>query len=321
MKLINQASPYFVSVICLLILLITCLVIPSVGSAETLGSAQLQALTKDQIFLLDREYVAPKCRKRKILSTEVIERPRNARVLAGRMAGRWKERWNLDRCGELVPYDIEYRVDKKGGVIIRAEVATAPEPEPTGVSADLLKAAAAGDLNRIQELLTKGADIDARGKNGRTSLMLASMKGNTETVKLLLKKGSDINAKNDHGLTALNYAANKNQASVMRLLIRHGANVNQRGRTGDTPLIKAAGRGNIEAATALRDYGADVNARNSGGQTALMRAALNGQSAMVRFLLENGADAKARDKRGQSALDVAQNRKIKKLIKKAAREN
>lgn len=182
----------------------------------------------------------------------------------------------------------------------------APEAGPTGVSVDLQKAATTGKGVRVQ---------------GRTPLMTASMKGDTKTVKLLLKKGSDINVKNNHGLTALNYAVNNNQASVVRLLIRHGANVNQRDEIGDTPLITAAGRGNIEAATALRDYGADVNARTRGGGTALMRAALSGQSAMVRFLLENGADATARDKRGRSALDAAQTRKIKKLIKKAARKN
>ncbi len=83
MKLINQASPNFVSVICLPILLITWLVIPSVGSAETLASAQLQRDTSNQLLFFDQAF-APECRKRKILSTEVLEQPRNVRVVAGR---------------------------------------------------------------------------------------------------------------------------------------------------------------------------------------------------------------------------------------------
>ncbi len=51
-------------------------------------------------------------------------------------------------------------------------------------------------------LIDKGADVNARSKNGATALILAADKGNAEIVKFLIDRGADINAKDGNG-TAL----------------------------------------------------------------------------------------------------------------------
>ena len=50
-------------------------------------------------------------------------------------------------------------------------------------------------FSRINLLLSRGADINARNLIGQSALMLAADDGDAEVVKLLLAKGADPNAK------------------------------------------------------------------------------------------------------------------------------
>jgi len=307
MKYIDRLMHCFLAATCLSVLLVACAVMPSAVPGKTLGSPLLQRDTMNQLFFFDRAFAAD-CQNRKIVNTEILEQPKDARFVTGGMvAGSWKERWYLDRCGKVVPYDVQYTPDGKGGTFLRygeaTQIAKTAESEPTGISADLLSAAEAGDANRIQELLTKGADIGARDKHGRTPLMIAAVKGHTAAVTLLLKKGSDVNSRNKYGMTALHFAAGTGRAEVVRTLLAHGANANEReSRTNGVPIMSAAASGSIETAKALLERGANVNEKNKLGSTALMGATMNGRSEMVLFLLKSGADGKARNEKGDKAL-------------------
>jgi 26S proteasome non-ATPase regulatory subunit 10 len=42
----------------------------------------------------------------------------------------------------------------------------------------------------VELLITKGADVDAKANEGKTSLLLAMEKGHTEIVELLCKHGA-----------------------------------------------------------------------------------------------------------------------------------
>ena len=54
----------------------------------------------------------------------------------------------------------------------------------------LHKAADDGFKGLVQELLEKGADVNATDNGGRTSLSLAEEKGHVEIVELLRKHGA-----------------------------------------------------------------------------------------------------------------------------------
>ena len=56
---------------------------------------------------------------------------------------------------------------------------------------------------QIEKWLMKGADINARDVDGRTSLMIASENGETDVVKFLLESGADVNAKDEVAMTTL----------------------------------------------------------------------------------------------------------------------
>jgi Ankyrin repeats (3 copies) len=59
----------------------------------------------------------------------------------------------------------------------------------------------------VKWLLERGADVNARGRLGRTPLHLAAERNtSSKTVEILVECGADIHAKDDQGLTALDVA-------------------------------------------------------------------------------------------------------------------
>jgi len=73
----------------------------------------------------------------------------------------------------------------------------------------------------VRLLLERGADINAKGNDGRTALYLAASGGHGPTVRLLLDRGADHKAKNKNGLTALDSAVLGGYAGTIQLLRNH----------------------------------------------------------------------------------------------------
>jgi hypothetical protein len=67
---------------------------------------------------------------------------------------------------------------------------------------DILQAARKGMTRELATLLLKGADLEARDKQGRTPLMLAAQYGRTATLRLLLEKGAKPDTRDSHGWNA-----------------------------------------------------------------------------------------------------------------------
>ncbi|MEI7532949.1 MAG: ankyrin repeat domain-containing protein [Verrucomicrobiae bacterium] len=62
-------------------------------------------------------------------------------------------------------------------------------------SDDLIEAAKAGTLSKVQSALDNGANVNGTDLKGITALMYAGIKGHWDIVKLLLDKGADVNKK------------------------------------------------------------------------------------------------------------------------------
>jgi cytohesin len=79
--------------------------------------------------------------------------------------------------------------------------------------------------------------------NQETPLHFAAATGQTEVAQLLLSAGASVGAKSKWGDTPLHVAAQESQARMARLLLARGANPNARNKdAGDTPLHHAARR-------------------------------------------------------------------------------
>ncbi len=72
----------------------------------------------------------------------------------------------------------------------------------------LHKAADKGNLAKVERLIAKGANVNAKDtKLGATPLHYAAKKGHTAIAELLIAKGANVNAKIKNGLTPLHGAA------------------------------------------------------------------------------------------------------------------
>ena len=63
-------------------------------------------------------------------------------------------------------------------------------------SSEILNAAARGDAAQVTALLSSGAKVEARDRDGRTPLLLATHGNHVEVARLLIAAGADVNAKN-----------------------------------------------------------------------------------------------------------------------------
>src|SRR5215813_1622249 len=174
-------------------------------------------------------------------------------------------------------------------------------------NAALLSAVTHGNVAEVRQQLDLGADINARNRNGATSLMWAVEGYKNEIVMLLLDKGANVNAVDDLGNTALMTASWGNNRESVKLLLEHKAETNIVNKEGKTALLLAAQGGHTQVAEQLLARGADFRVRNAEGMTPLL-AACNEESAqdeLVRMLFAKGADAKAVDNKGNTALMLA----------------
>ena len=119
--------------------------------------------------------------------------------------------------------------------------------------ADIWTAAKMGDTDAILEHLAYGADINALDPEfGTTPSLWAVFAGQTETAELLITRGADVNVRHRDGGTPLHGAALFGRTGLVELLIEHGADVNAVDNNGMTPPRNHGDRYGDDAGCGLR---------------------------------------------------------------------
>lgn len=177
-----------------------------------------------------------------------------------------------------------------------------PYNEPTRLNKRLISACRNGAIERVKNLLAKGADINGKDNKGKTPLMGACFWRKEEAVKFLLENGADVNIQDNEGMTALLWVCHRKRPEIVKLLLDAGADANHESTEGRTPLAQAAATGDVDTVKLLLDRGADANKANRSGNTALMEATDRGPLSLVEILIKAGADVNSRNKRGRTAL-------------------
>ncbi|MEL4895394.1 ankyrin repeat domain-containing protein [Crocosphaera sp. Alani8] len=88
---------------------------------------------------------------------------------------------------------------------------------------ELLQATKDGDLEVVQSLVDRGADVNVKDKENATPIMRSVSRNYQEIVKLLIEQGADVNAINDWGYTPLKYATKLNLKEMQQILKDAGA--------------------------------------------------------------------------------------------------
>ncbi|XP_050648349.1 ankyrin-2 isoform X21 [Macaca thibetana thibetana] len=166
--------------------------------------------------------------------------------------------------------------------------------EKSDSNASFLRAARAGNLDKVVEYLKGGIDINTCNQNGLNALHLAAKEGHVGLVQELLGRGSSVDSATKKGNTALHIASLAGQAEVVKVLVKEGANINAQSQNGFTPLYMAAQENHIDVVKYLLENGANQSTATEDGFTPLAVALQQGHNQAVAILLENDTKGKVR---------------------------
>lgn len=128
------------------------------------------------------------------------------------------------------------------------------------------------DSNMIDLLINKKALI-AQNSDGMTPLHLAVQQGNIDILERLIDRKADVNAQNKDGMTPLHLAVQQDSADILDRLINRKADVNAQNKDGATPIIIAIENNKRDMFVYLKDQAnANMNMPNNAGITPYLLA-------------------------------------------------
>ncbi len=171
----------------------------------------------------------------------------------------------------------------------------------------LIVAAGRNDVVSLRQLLSEGADLQARDGRGRTALMAATYRNHVESARLLIEVEADVNAQDAMQNSPLLLAGASGYLEILRLTLAAKPDFKVYNRFGGTALIPACERGHVEVVRELLKTAIDVNHVNRLGWTALLEAILLSDGGpshqeIVKLLLVAGADPNLADHDGVTPL-------------------
>uniref|UniRef100_UPI00398E7EF5 ankyrin-2b isoform X2 n=1 Tax=Pristiophorus japonicus TaxID=55135 RepID=UPI00398E7EF5 len=169
-----------------------------------------------------------------------------------------------------------------------------PSRQESDSNASFLRAARAGNLDKVLEYLKGGININTSNQNGLNALHLAAKEGHVELVQELLERGAVVESSTKKGNSALHIASLAGQTNVVRTLLEQGANINSQSQNGFTPLYMAAQENHLEVVRFLLEIGANQSTATEDGFTPLAVALQQGHNQVVAILLENDTKGKVR---------------------------
>ncbi|XP_058250494.1 ankyrin-2b isoform X23 [Hemibagrus wyckioides] len=157
-----------------------------------------------------------------------------------------------------------------------------------------LRAARAGNIDKVLEYLKGGVDIGTCNQNGLNALHLAAKEGHMDLVQELLDRGAAVDAATKKGNTALHIASLAGQGDVVKILVKRGADINSQSQNGFTPLYMAAQENHLDVVRYLLENGGNQSTATEDGFTPLAIALQQGHNQVVSILLENDTKGKVR---------------------------
>ncbi|CAG5103182.1 Oidioi.mRNA.OKI2018_I69.chr1.g655.t2.cds [Oikopleura dioica] len=164
-----------------------------------------------------------------------------------------------------------------------------------------------GSVSSVKNLIEAGARINEKVESsGYAPVHYASKDGNLEMVQLLCSKGADLSSKTKKGFTAFHMCAKYGHRQLVRYLAEAGAQINEVALGGLTALHIAAHYGHVEVVKDLVGVGIDISLQaQKTGHDALHVASRLGNEEIVRFLLDSGAKPDSTIKQGFTSAHLA----------------
>ncbi|KAL2079306.1 hypothetical protein ACEWY4_025050 [Coilia grayii] len=157
-----------------------------------------------------------------------------------------------------------------------------------------LRAARAGNIDKVLEYLKGGVDISTCNQNGLNALHLAAKEGHVDLVQELLERGAAVDSSTKKGNTALHIASLAGQGEVVKILVKRGADINAQSQNGFTPLYMASQENHLDVVRYLLENGGNQSTATEDGFTPLAIALQQGHNQVVSLLLEHDTKGKVR---------------------------
>ena len=177
---------------------------------------------------------------------------------------------------------------------------------------DLIHHAECGYIDRIEEDLAAGADINFVSGSGNTPFTAAALRGDLTMMKYLITHGADPFITTRNGAPALTRAIHRvTEMESLRYLVEElKLDINAKDRFGRTPLFLSIQSGRPDIAAYLLEHGADISGKIQDGKTLFMAAIqyCYGEESfpeLAQTLLRYGPDINAQDAQGRTALYYA----------------
>lgn len=184
---------------------------------------------------------------------------------------------------------------------------------PTGLLADLVRAAGEGNAARVRQIVESDPGLARASWEGAASgpVRAAAKEGHVEVLRILIEAGAEPRERDTYGRTPLHEAKS---VEVAALLLDHGVSPDVRSSSGETPLMTRTGSPPVVERLLLA--GAHANLRDADGRTALQHAVgLVGTENLTSIvtLCAYGGDPRVPNEKGETASDLARASVAEKL--------
>jgi hypothetical protein len=202
--------------------------------------------------------------------------------------------------------------DGPGAALLRSAADGDDDPvERRTAERRLIRAADAGDADRVALALRAGARVDARDDRRRTGLLRAVIRDRVDAAKVLVALGADPDALDVQHDTPWLVTGVTGSVPMLEVLLPAHPDLTIRNRFGGVSVIPASERGHVDYVRRVVQTDIDVDHVNDLGWTAMLEAVILGDGGrryqeIVRILLAAGADPSIPDRNGVTALQHAQ---------------
>ena len=97
------------------------------------------------------------------------------------------------------------------------------DKETDRAARELWHIAGIGDIDRLNQLIHQGVDVNVCDRTGVTALMRAAYHGQLSIIQALIEHNADLNARDSGGLTALTMAKHAGHQDIVDVLLSAGA--------------------------------------------------------------------------------------------------
>jgi len=167
----------------------------------------------------------------------------------------------------------------------------------------LMLAIDVGYFDIAKQLVELGANTNSKDKDGKSALFIALEVGYFELASFLLKNKAEINVKNNAGWTLLIWASIKGYMKTVQFLLDNGIDINATNHDGWNAITGAFFKNHTNIVDVLTEQGATLGGKYA--ESALLSAYIDGYYDVVKLLINQGINVNILNDKGDSLLGLA----------------